>query len=557
VKKVVKVVLIIIGVIVALYGALTVWAYIPSPKFEPTAYELIRPDYWPTEGFLTSTPKEQGMDSAKLLEMLDYYEEQSAKGPEFDIDSITIIRNGYIVADLYFDPLYPKDTKHIIHSCTKSIMSALIGIAIEQGYIESVDVPVIDFFKDKEIEPMDPGLTAVTLKDLLTMKTGLRSQDSYLYGYRGLFAMQRTDDWVAHILSLPMDVEPGVRFDYSNLSSFLLSAIIHETTGMDTLAYARENLFDPLGIEDVQWEASPQGIGSGWARMWLKPHDMAKFGLLYLQGGQWDGQQVIPVAWVKESLTPFAFPKNYKDILNEEGQKDNDKSLENWVSTKFLRPFADGYGYQWWLDKNGAYAALGTGGQYIIVSPEENLVVVVTSQSSGLGTFKPAVLFDDYIREAVVSDRPINPNVAAHHELATASNSPELVLETQAVINLPPMAMDISGQTYSLEDNNWNYDNFQLVFEPGADYAEFSYTAKKSDVVSYQIGLDGIYRFTETEIGTFAAFGTWTSPDTFEISYQQIGYSNPGKWSLTFKKYGIDVVEVGVTGEYKYSGTLL
>jgi hypothetical protein len=180
--------------------------------------------------------------------------------------------------------------------------------------------------------------------------------------------------------------------------------------------------------------------------------------------------------------------------------------------------------------------------------------VVVTSQSSGLGVFKIATLFDDYIRAAVLSNQTLAPNVAAQNELAAASPPPEFVLNPQTVPALPPMAMGISGNTYLLEENNWNYDNFQLVFEPEADYATFSYTAKESDVISCRVGLDNVYRFTETDIGTFAAVGAWTSPDTFEISYQQIGYSNPGKWSLTVEKYAIEVVEVGVTGEYKYSG---
>lgn len=553
-KKLRNALLITLGVFAVLCLGFLALVYIPSPKFEPLAYEPVTPDTWPTDGFQTSTPEEQGMDSEKLLEMLAYYEKQSAEDPEFDIDSITIVRDGYIVADLYFDPLYPEDTPHIIHSCTKSVMSALIGIAIEQGYIESVDVPVVEFFPDKHIPNMDPGMAEVTLRDLLTMQTGIRSQDSYLYGYRGLFAAQRTDDWVAYTLSLPMDMEPGTRFDYSNLSSFLLSAVIHETTDTDTLSYARENLFGPLDIQDVRWETSPQGIGVGWARMWLKPHDMAKFGMLYLQKGQWDGQQVVPAAWVEESLTPHAFPKNYNDVLDENGEKDNQKSGENWVSLKFLRPFADGYGYQWWLDKDGTYTALGTAGQYIMVSPEENLVVVVTSQSSGLGVFKIATLFNDYIRVAVVSDQPIAPNVAAQTGLIAASPPPELIINAQTIPALPPMAIGISGNTYLLKENNWNYDNFQLVFEPEADYATFSYTAKESDVVSYRVGLDNVYRFTETDIGTFAAVGAWTSPGTFEISFQQIGYSNPGKWSLIFKKYAIEVVEVSVTGEYKYSG---
>jgi CubicO group peptidase (beta-lactamase class C family) len=281
---------------------------------------------------------------------------------------------------------------------------------------------------------------------------------------------------------------------------------------------------------------------------------MAKFGVLYLQKGQWDGQQVVPAAWVEESLTPHAFPKNYHNVLDENGKKDDLPSGENWVAMKFLRPFADGYGYQWWLDKNGTYTAQGTGGQYILVSPEENLVVVVTSQASGMGVFKIASLFEDYIREAVVSDQPLAANVAAQNELAAASPPPELITDPQPVPPLPSVAMAISGVTYLLEENNWNYDNFQLIFDPEADYAAFSYTARDSEVVSYHIGLDNVYHFTDTAIGTFAAVGTWTSPDTFEIWYQQIGYSNPGKWTLTFNENAIEVIEEGVTGEYRYLG---
>lgn len=175
-KKLRNALLITLGVFAVLCLGFLALVYIPSPKFEPLAYEPVTPDTWPTDGFQTSTPEEQGMDSEKLLEMLAYYEKQSAEDPEFDIDSITIVRDGYIVADLYFDPLYPEDTPHIIHSCTKSVMSALIGIAIEQGYIESVDVPVVEFFPDKHIQNMDPGMADVTLRDHLTMQTDIRSQ---------------------------------------------------------------------------------------------------------------------------------------------------------------------------------------------------------------------------------------------------------------------------------------------------------------------------------------------------------------------------------------------
>jgi len=118
---------------------------------------------------------------------------------------------------------------------------------------------------------------------------------------------------------------------------------------MDTLEFARQNLFDPLGIEDVHWEWSPQGYAIGFARMWLKPEDMAKFGLLYLQQGQWDGEQIVPADWVEESVTPHAYPKNYVEVLDANGEKDPELTTINWRKANIVQPFTGGYGYQWWL----------------------------------------------------------------------------------------------------------------------------------------------------------------------------------------------------------------
>ncbi|MBI9045483.1 MAG: serine hydrolase [Anaerolineaceae bacterium] len=553
-KKILKTFAIIIGVIVALYGASVIWALTPSPDFEPYAYEPQAPDYWPTNGFRTSTPEDQGMDSVKLAELQPYVMQKNEKSEEFGLDALSIYRNGYLVADFYFNPLYPRDNPHIIHSVTKSIMSALIGIAIEQGHIESVDTPFVEFFPEKQDSIIDERMKTITLKDLLSMETGMRSRDFSLYQWEGNFAMQKTDDWVAYIMGLPIDAEPGVRFDYSNMSSFLLSAIIEETTDMDTLDFAQENLFNPLGIEDVRWEWSPQGYAIGFARMWLKPEDMAKFGLLYLQQGQWDGEQIVPADWVRESITPHAFPKNYVQVLDENGKVDQQLTSKNWQIANLFRPFSDGYGYQWWLDKDGTYSAVGVGGQYIIVVPKENLVVVVTNASSGMGVFFPRKILDKFILPAIISDETISANEVAYNELLAKSGPPALVNEPQTVSALPEIAMQISGSTYSLEINNLKYDNFQLKFDPTWDYAEFSYTAKEGDMTDFKVGLDGVYHFSETEIGAFAAYGSWTTPNTFEINYQHIGYSTPAKFILTFEGDEITVEEFGVVGSYTYSG---
>lgn len=552
-KKLKKALLIVLGIIAALFVGFLALIYIPSPKFEPVAYEPIAPDYWPTEGFLTTTPEEQGMDSAKLVKMVEACKENMAEDPTNSIDSITIIRNGYLVADIQLDPLYTTNRQHVLHSAAKSVIPALVGIAIEQGYIESVDVPVIEFFSDRELEITDERIMEITIKDLLTMRTGLRTRDSYIYGHEGLWQFFSADDLVDYFFSLPLDAEPGTRFDYSSVAYFMATAVIEQATGMDPVAYARKNLFAPLGIEEAAWPLNPNDLGLGFAPMWMKPHDFAKFGLLYLQKGMWEGQQIIPSEWVEQSVFPYGYPKNYVDILDENGEKDAEGSQIAFVSYKFLQVFSGGYGYMWWLDKEGHFAAFGTAGQYLIVAPEENLVVMITNASNDTGVFYARTILD-YILEAVESDVAIAANQAAQNELANLSSPPEIHQEIQSVEELPAVAFEISGNTYLLEPNNWNKDNFQLEFDPALDYAVFSFTAKVDEAASIQVGLDGVYQITETESGGYAAYGSWISPDTFEIYYQQIGYSAPTRYSLTFDHDTIEVSEISVIGSYTYSG---
>lgn len=508
---------------------------------------------WTTQTWSLSTPEKQGMDSVKLLEMVEYYKDNHAKNEKRSIDSITIIRNGSIVADMYFNPLFPKETKHIIHSCTKSVMSILIGIAIEKGYITDINVRVLDIFSDKRPKQIDDRLKTLTLEDLLTMQTGLHSQDSYLYQWRGLFRMMDTDDWTEHILSLPMETESGQRFDYSNMSSFLLSAIITETTGMDTLSFAKKHLFDPLGIEDIQWERNPQGIYIGWARMWLKPHDMAKLGMLYLRKGKWGEQQIVPARWVEQSTTAHSFPKKYRYIRKENGKVDYVASGGVWIFTNLLRPFADGYGYQWWLDKSGMYSAIGVGGQYIMVVPWANLIAVFTSKLSAVDSFIPPKMLKKYILPAIVSNKPISVNETAQRGLAVLSEPPKLDIKPKAVQPLSAIALEISENTYSLEENPWGYDNFRLAFHPPDDYAVFNYSVKDK-LFHIDVGLDDVFRLTESNDQCYAAKGYWITPDTFVIDYEIIGYSTKGKWTLTFTNDVISVEEVGVTGAYTYKG---
>jgi len=566
-KKVLKITAIAIVSPILLFliiiTSLQLYSMYKTHKMEEISYETVSPNYWPTQEWQTSSPEEQGMDSAKLLEMVEDYQNKHSENEEIFIDSITIIRNGYIVSDLYFNPLFPKDTSHILNSCTKSIMATLIGIAIGEGYIENVDVPVLEILNDINIENIDDRLKAMTLKDLLTMETGLHSRDSYIYDWEGLFEMQATDDWTEHILNLSMETDPGIRYEYSNMASFLLSAIITKSTGKDTLSFAREYLFDPLEIKDIRWDKSPKGIYIGWARMWLKPHDMAKIGLLYLQKGKWEDRQVVPSWWVEESITAHSFPKQYRYVYDVDGKKDFGTSSGIWISTNLARPLSDGYGYQWWLDESGIYSAVGYGGQYITVVPNKNLIVVVTSKMKGEDDFFPVELLKNYIIPSIVSNEPIPSNEIAQNKLSSFSVPASLDVEIKPVQELSIIAKEISGKTYSLSDsvdsNPWLHDNFRLVFDEDKDYAEFSYTLKKDEVVSYHVGLDNVYRITETNKGkinegTYAAIGEWTAPNIFTINYELFGYATKGRWKLTFNNNEIMVEETGITGVYSYGG---
>jgi CubicO group peptidase (beta-lactamase class C family) len=331
--------------------------------------------YWPTEGWRTCSPEEQGIDSEMLADMLSTIREG-----DYDIDSVSVVRNGYLVLDAYVHP-FRSGSRHVIRSCTKSIVSALVGIAIDERYIEGVDQPVLDFFPERSVANLDANKKAMTLEHLLTMTSGLNCQDSYLYGWRGLLQMRQSEDWVQFVLDLPMAEEPGTRFEYCNGASFLLSAIIQESTGMSALDLAEERLFGPLGISDVDWPSNPQGISIGYSELSMIPHDMAKIGHLYLSEGWWEGEEVVPSAWVKAST-----------------RKHVSATLQ------------DGYGYQWWVDPSGVYMALGYGGQFILVVPDKDMVVVFTSELDEADFYVPQGLLVDFIIPAAESSTPLPEN---------------------------------------------------------------------------------------------------------------------------------------------------
>lgn len=266
---------------------------------------------------------------------------------------MVIVRNENIV-DEYYKEGYDQNSIFDLHSVSKSITSALMGIAIDQGYIESVNVPISNYFP-QILETGSEYQRQITIWHLLTHTSGINASDTYNWD-----AWRNSDNLVDYVLDRDVTSRPGTVFNYFTGNSHLLAAIIEQATGQSLYEFAKENLFDPLGMDSANVSTDPQGIGDGGNGFTMNVYDMAKFGLLYLNNGAWDGEQIISEQWINDSTT-----------------------------VQFTRSSGSAnYGYQWWVRTFGnnnydAYFAQGYFGQYIFVVPDLELIVVFTSHHDG------------------------------------------------------------------------------------------------------------------------------------------------------------------------------
>ncbi|MBP1995410.1 serine hydrolase domain-containing protein [Paenibacillus eucommiae] len=320
-------------------------------------------DYWPTAEWRTQNPATLGMDIEKLSEL-----DPMIKAQYSGLSGIVVAHKGYMAFEKYYNGCGPNDTHHVA-SVTKSITSALIGIAIDTGCIKSVDEKVLDFFPEYVSGATDIQKRGVTIRHLLTMtapfpftwKPGGGVQEP-------LDRLRRQKDWVKYGLDLlGQKGRPGA-FQYCTAGAHLLSAILTRTTGKSAREFASERLFGPIGMQPIPdfqmksfgledvfgnnlkgWIHDPNGNSTGGWGITLTPRDMARFGFLYLNGGSWDDKQIISRTWIDDSLA-----------MN-----------------------SNKYGYLWWLhEEDGifAYLAMGDGGNAICCIPDKDLIVAITSK---------------------------------------------------------------------------------------------------------------------------------------------------------------------------------
>lgn len=304
------------------------------------------------------------------------------------VKSLVIIHNDALVLEKYFDG-YDRHYLQRCNSVTKSIASALIGIAIDKGYISGVDAKLLDFFPEYagSIENYDARKASITLEHLLTMSAGFEWNEANTspVDWQGNpnpecspAQMWASDDWIKFVLDLPVVTEPGAEFTYNSGITHLLSGIITRATGLNAAAFAEAHLFSPLGITKWKWPEDPQGNNDAGSGLWLHPANMAMFGYLYLKSGRLGDAQVAPESWVEASSFHHLPFDNWSPSMN----KSHD------------------YGYQWWLvseksshydpDNIGdIYYASGLGGQMIVVMPDIDMVVVLTCWDipTGIGSY--------------------------------------------------------------------------------------------------------------------------------------------------------------------------
>ena len=335
-------------------------------------------DYWPTDAWRECDPEEVGMDPKKLKEL--NAEIRLLLEMHIEVHSIVVIKDGYIVAEQYYSDDYGPDDLHRIYSCTKSLTSAMLGIASGKNLLGGLDQKMTSFFPEYEIQNMSADKKAIDLEHLLTMGAGLEWYElEYPYGdERNTFRnWSDSGGGVKFVLDLPMIAVPGEEYSYNTGASHVLSGILQKVTGVRADSFAMDNLFDPLGIDQYYWPIDDEGVAFGGSGVRLTPRDMARFGYLYLKNGNWDGTQIIPETWVEASQQKHMMRKYIPDNY---------------------------YGYHFWVSDYDTYSAVGYGGQWITIVPEHKLLVVFNNrftEGDDLQWTTPERLLNTYIIPAL------------------------------------------------------------------------------------------------------------------------------------------------------------
>jgi CubicO group peptidase (beta-lactamase class C family) len=360
-----------------------------------------------------SAPEAQGISSSAVLSFIDAADKIDS------MNSFMLLRHGHVVAEGWWAP-YSASSPHMLYSLSKSFTSTAVGLAIAEGKL-SLDDEVIKFFPDDVPADASSNLKSMRVSDLLRMSTGHQTEPT----------RTAEEAWTKTFLAHPVPFKPGTHFLYNTSGTYMLSAIVQKATGMTVLDYLRPRLFEPLGIENPTWEASPQGISTGGYGLSVRTEDIARFGQLYLQKGKWQGKQLVPESWVEAATT------------RQTSNGSNPKS--DWDQ---------GYGYQFWRCRHGAYRGDGAFGQYCLVLPEQDAVIAITSGVKNMQAVLDLV-WDKLLPGMKGTTLP--PDEQAANQLASRLKNLSLRPQDGA-----GKAANIVGKTFAFESNPRKLESITL-----------------------------------------------------------------------------------------------
>jgi CubicO group peptidase (beta-lactamase class C family) len=485
----------------------------------------------PKQGLPRSTPEAEGISSEGILNFL-----QAAGESNIEFHSIMILRNGKVIAEGWWNPYRP-DLKHTMYSVTKSWTSSAIGFAVSEKLL-TVNDKVISFFPDQLPDTVSDHLKELRIKHLLSMTVGHNPDPTFNI-------VSQEDDWVKGFLSRTIEHKPGTKFLYNTMATYTLSAIIQKVTGKKVMDYLKPRLFDPLGITDVDSEVDPKGINTGGWGMRLRTEDMAKFGQLYLQRGKWNDKHILPESWIEEATT------THIEQAPHVAQAVKDSS--EWLQ---------GYGYQFWRTRHNAYRADGAYGQFIVVLPEKNMVVVLTAETPDMQ--RQINLVWEHILPAV-QERPLSPNNPSAQKLAQQLKN--LALPVLAKGMTSARVKDLSKKRIALEANDFGLESFSFSTK-GDSYQITMKTKTETHLIHFG---SGKWAFGETKkhgpyllAGAKAKFDglppfkvagaySWIDANTLELTLRCIESPHTEKFTLRFDQ---DNVVVDVVHSFNPSTTV-
>lgn len=406
-----------------------------------------------------SAPEAEGVSSEGIISFLE-----AAGKSKHELHSFMFLRHGKVIAEGWWNPYRP-ELKHTMYSVSKSFTSTAVGFAVSEKLL-SVNDKVITFFPKDVPDTISPYLSELTVKDLLTMSAG-QEPDPTATGVAN-------ENWVKAFLATPIVHQPGTKFLYNSLATYMLSAIVQKVTKQKIIDYLTPRLFQPLGIQGMDWEVDPQGINTGGWGLRIKTEDMAKFGQLYLQKGSWEGRQILPKEWIEEATTAKI----------EQGPV--------WVSPQTKKESSDwlqGYGYQFWRSRYNSFRADGAFGQFIIVMPDQDAVVVLTAETPDMQD--EINLLWKYLLPTIGKDKlPVNKIMAANLQEKLSLLSLPLPAKSAA----SSVAKRISSKTFAIEPNERQIDAVSFQFKD-----ETCHVALKTETAVHHLAFGaGTWQMGET-----------------------------------------------------------